>query len=433
MRLTTALLTAGLTLTSVADAAPLTLEEAFARVEATHPELKVFAIYRSTFLARSAAAGQSPARVVGSTVENVLGNHGYGGLDAAEVTFTIGSVLERGDKLEARRALAHAQIDSITVDREIKRLDLLAETARRYLQVVEAGSKCRIFKTAVEERKRAASAAERRLAAGAGQESDLWISKAATAKAEIVQLQCELTGVRSSRQLGALWGEPTPGNIDVPLLPVRLPELNQPDQWTAETMAAPTLARFANETHIREARVRLASADRTPDLQWQIGLRRLEATDGFGLVGSVSLPLGSRARAQPGIDASRSELAALEIEREVTELTFETTLAMATDIYQSAARSQQQWEEKVLPLLDQAARAAASAYEAGAASALEWHTLQTELIDGQLAALEEGLRGQRALIEIERLLGRTAIGPILSGASGGSSPSNSVSPVEYPQ
>ncbi len=154
---------------------------------------------------------------------------------------------------------------------------------------------------------------------------------------------------------------------------------------------------------------------------------------------SGELGLGSRARAQPGVDASRSELAALEIEREATELTLETTLAMATDIYQSAARSQQQWQEKVLPLLDQASRAAASAYEVGATSALEWHTIQTELIDGQLAALEEGLRGQRALIEIERLLGRAATGPILSGSSNGSSPSNlsrpsiPSSPLEHQQ
>ncbi len=423
MRLTTvpvtsAVVAAGLALASMVDAAPLTLDQAFARVEASHPELRVFSIYQSNLQARSSAASQSPERVVGTTVENVLGNHGYGGFGASEITFTIGSVLERGDKLDARRALALAQTDSLTVDREIKRLDLLAETGRRYLQIVEAASRCRIYQTAVEQRRLAAIAAENRLAVGAGKESDLWMSRAAAAKVAIARLQCEQEQGRTSRQLSLLWGEFEPGTIDVPLLPARLPKLDQPEQWAIQSMATPSRARFTSETRIREVRIRLATAERTPDLQWQIGLRRLEATNGFGLVGSVSLPLGKRSRAQPGVDASHAELAALEIENEATELTVSTTLAMATDIYESAARSQQQWHEQVVPMLDKASRTAASAYEAGAATALEWHTVQTELIDAQLNALEQGLRGQRALIEIERLLGRSVTGAKHSNVPG---------------
>src|SRR5690606_42105786 len=60
------------------------------------------------------------------------------GFDAAELTVTLAGVLERGGKLDARRAVAQANLDSLAPQRETVRLDLMAEVARRYLAVTDA-------------------------------------------------------------------------------------------------------------------------------------------------------------------------------------------------------------------------------------------------------------------------------------------------------
>ena len=57
----------------------------------------------------------------------------------------------------------------------------------------------------------------------------------------------------------------------------------------------PELRRFASEARLREARVQLARSARQADIDWQVGVRRLQAGSDWALVGSVSMPLGSAA------------------------------------------------------------------------------------------------------------------------------------------
>ena len=67
-------------------------------------------------------------------------------------------------------------------------------------------------------------------------------------------------------------------------------------------------------TH-RGARLQLARSQAAPDLQWQVGVRRLQETGDAALVAGLSMPLGSRSRAQPQIHAAEAELEALSIGR----------------------------------------------------------------------------------------------------------------------
>jgi len=82
--------------------------------------------------------------VFGVDAENALGTGANRGFDASEVTVSLAGVLERGGKLDARRALAQANIDAIAPQREVTRLDLMAEVARRYLAVTAARGQRRI-------------------------------------------------------------------------------------------------------------------------------------------------------------------------------------------------------------------------------------------------------------------------------------------------
>jgi outer membrane protein, heavy metal efflux system len=390
----------------------LTLDDAFARVEQAHPDLRLAGAQRTVLAAELDRASFKPPLVVGASAENILGTGEASGLSGAELTLTLASVLERGGKLDARRALVQSRIDSLALQRESKRLDLLAEVARRYLAVVSAQRQREIADLDIGQRKRTVAGARQRLQAGASPESVVLNAEAALARAELERARAVQREAGSRQHLAALWGERDPSFEVVAGSPLALPKVASFDELTTWLARTPEIAQFAGEQRIREARLQLARTQATPDIDWQVGVRRLQATDDFGFVASASLPLGTRSRAEPEIRVAEAELALLEIERESRNLSLYSTLADAHGRYLSAQLEVRRLGSEVIPKLGRAETAAERAYRAGAISYLEWAQLQSERTSARKQQLEAALEAQRALIEIQRLTGQPfVVGP----------------------
>src|SRR5690606_35399107 len=92
-----------------------------------------------------------------------------------------------------------------------------------------------------------------------------------------------------------------------------------------------------------------------------------------------------------------------------------STLAEAHGRYRVAQLEVSRIGKDVLPRLARAETAAATAYGAGAASYLEWASLQAERTSALRQQLNAALDAQRALIEIQRLTGQAFLaGPTRS-------------------
>ena len=396
-----------------------TLDDAIARVAQSHPDLRLVDARAAVLRAERERAGLRPAWVAGAQIENALGTGELRGLDGAELTFTLASVLERGGKLDARRALAQSRIDALAVQRETRRLDLLAETARRYLAVVAAHRTRVLADLDVEQRQRTVAAARQRLQAGASPESVLLTAQAALARAELARDRSTQQAASARQHLAAMWGERAPTFDTVAGDPLALPAIASLQALTAELERTPELAQFADERRIAEARLQLAQSATQSDLDWQVGVRRLQGTGDTALVAGISLPLGARARAQPDIRAAEAELGALSIEREAKGLALYSTLVEAHGRYTVARAEVDRLQRDVLPKLARAEQAAERAYRAGAISYLEWAQLQSERTAARLQQLDVALDAQRALIEIQRLTGQAFIATPASAASSG--------------
>lgn len=398
----------------------LTLDDAFARVAASHPDLRLLGARNDVLVAERERAAQHPAWVAGATLENALGSGEYGGMKGAELTLTLASVFERGGKLDARRTLAQSRIDVLAVEREGRRLDLLAEVARRYLAVVAARHQIEIAQADIAQRERTVAAARLRLRAGASPESVVLTAQAALARAELENARGEQSESAARQHLAALWGEKEPAFEIAEADPTVLPAIE--DVRTLGTLLerTPELEQFTDERRIREARLQLARSEATPDLDWQIGVRRLQASRDTALIASISLPLGSTRRAGPGIRAAEAELAALEIEREAKGLSLYSTLIDAHGRYRVAQLEVQRLRDDVLPQLGKAETATEHAYRRGAISYLEWAQLQSEQTNARKQELEAALNAQRALIELQRLTGQAFV--VAPAAARGTTP-----------
>jgi len=391
----------------------LTLNDAFARVARSHPDLRLFGPRGDALRAERDAAALRPPLRAGLDLENAPGSGEARGFDRAEATLSLAGVFERGGKLDARRALAQGRIDALALEREARRLDLLADVAHRYLTAQAARAEAAIARTDIAQRERAVAAARQRLRAGASPESVLLSAQAALARAETALARAHQHEDAARRQLAALWGEREPRFAVAEGDPLALPAIDALDALAGLLQASPELARIADERRIREARLRLARSEASPDLDWQLGVRRLQDTGDTALVAGVSIPLGVARRAQPGIRAAEAELAALGIERESREAALYATLAEAHGRYRVAQLEVERSRDDILPRLVRAEQAAERAWRAGAASPLEWSQLQSDTIAARRQQLAAALDAQRALIELQRLTGA----PLLADAA----------------
>lgn len=382
----------------------LTLDEAFARVVQHHPSLRLVDARRDRLDAERDEAALRPALRLGVDVENVLGSGAYSGVKGAEVGLTLASMLERGGKRAARQAWAAARIDALGMEREAQRLDLLAEVARRYLDLADAQARIAIADEAIALRQRTLDAARQRHRMGAAPESSALAAEAAIARARLARERGTLDAQASWRRLALLWGEAGSGEPPATAGSItRLPDIASAEALLAMIDGTPALARFADEERVREARLRLAQTQRTPDIEWQLGMRRLQADGDMALMAGVSVPLGSRSRAEPGVRAARAELAALSIERELDGLGLRAALLEAHGRYLGARAEVARIDTDLLPLLDRTERAADAAYRAGALPWLEWAQVQADIVALHNERLAAALDARRALIEIQRL------------------------------
>lgn len=394
----------------------LTLDDALRRVSDTHPELRLIDARTGMLDAVREAAALMPGMTFDTTLENVAGTGEASGLGGAELTLGIASIFERGSKRTARIDLVDSRRDALAAERETRRLDLLADVARRYLDAASAHWRGDIAKQDAEQRSAARDAARRRFQAGAAPESSALSAEAALARAELAQARAQLGERSALRHLAALWGELDPNVTLASFDSPELPALESRDALFARLDRTPDMAKLADARRIADARLRLAEADARTDVSWQVGVRRIQESRDMALVAGFSVPLGHARRAAPAIREARLERDALEIERDSVTLLLRATLIEAMGRYELAREEIRRLDAEVLPRLHAAADAAERAYRAGAGDYLDWSQLQSETIDAHFQRVDASTAGLVALIEIQRLAGL----PIRFAASGDS-------------
>lgn len=401
-------------------ASPLSLDDAFRRVIETHPDLESYRFTEEARRAEADLAGQAPPLRLAVDAENLLGTGGFSSLQGADLTLSLASVIERGGKRDSRRRVADERLRGIELLREAKRLDLLAEVARRYLDATAAMASVALMRDDLAQREQLVAAASARRKSGVETSSAPLAAEAARLR---VAAQLE-RGLRAAgharRRLAALWGG---AEADFDLVPIdlgALPPLPDYEALLRLLVETPELRQFAHEARLREARLQLARTARLADIDWQVGVRRIQTGSDWALIGSVSIPFDSPGRAEPGIRASEAELSAIEFEREGQRRALQATLAEAWGQLDLAIAHARRIETDVLPALQRAADAAERSYRAGASSHLEWTQLQGEIVVARRERLDAALTAHRALIELQRLTGQTFA--VAAGTDNGPTP-----------
>jgi outer membrane protein, heavy metal efflux system len=393
-----------------ADAAELTgeaitLRKVSAAALLNNPALESFNYALRAAEAERIQAGLRPNPDFSAQFENLAGTGELRGARGLETTLLLSQLLELGDKRARRERAAARALDLRNADYEIRRLDVLADVARRFVHLLSDQKLLDVSREAVELAKRTRNAVARRVAAARATAAELSRTEIALARARI-ELEHREHELKSSRRaLAASWGSTRPrfGRVQAELF--TLPAVNGFYQLRAELRASPDLQYFLTTRRLREAELQLALAERVPDARVGAGVQRLETVDDQALVLNFSIGLPVFDQNQGNIEAAQARLARVAISRRAQFVQAQAVLFATYQELLHAATEAETLREIVIPQAAHALADIEAGYNAGRFSYLELAAAQQEFIEVQGQAIRAAADYHRFMIEIERLTG----------------------------
>jgi cobalt-zinc-cadmium efflux system outer membrane protein len=390
--------------TSSSDAERITFDDAIAYALERNPDLLAFGYQLDVVSGRVQQASLAPNPELTIAFEDALGTDNFRGVDSAETTISLAWALERGVRVR-RVDAARASASLSTVDAEILRVDVAAETARRFITLLANQARAITVSEAVGLAEETVLAVAHRVESGGAPQADLARAEAELATTRLLQEDMEHELITARHRLAAQWGETAPNFSQAKGDPSVLPNTEAYAALRERIEQNQDIARYLSTQRLAEAELRLAEAQRKPAWQARVGVRRMESSDDYALVAGITIPLAVRNRNQGRISEARAVISQTRAETAAARIRIETTLFVLYEALQHSLHRATTLQNEIIPRVELALAETRTAYERGRYSYLEWRTVQAELIDARRELIEASVDAHRQVIEIERLTG----------------------------
>lgn len=397
------------------------LESAISRTISMHPELKSFALKAEVYSGYAEQAGVQSRPKIGFTIEDALGTGEHSGFKNAQSTLSISWLLD-GELVKRKMATAKQYGSTVALEREVKALDLAAQTARYFIQVLVNKERLMLAKFSLKQANNSLKSIEQRVKVGKSSRIDKLKAQAEVAKRELDVEDLTHEVDASKYQLFAQWG----GKVQAVNLSeqhkkskvigslLSLPNLSLAtgsdfNSLVNKLKQTPSVSLFATKKRIAQSEIELSRIETKPLWQFSTGLRRYQTTDDFGLVAGVSIPFGDTNQNEGKIRALHATQNELEAESLALVHKLNTQLYVLIEQMKHSQHVIHAVTEKVIPLLEQAFNEAEQAYNAGMYSYTEWMNTQQALINAQADLIGAYQNAHLNNIEIERLTGTSLV------------------------
>ncbi|MFI8742164.1 TolC family protein [Pseudomonas sp. NPDC077405] len=387
--------------TTHAEETPLTLTKALSRTVAQNPSLRVFDFRLQGLEGSRLTANQAPAYEAGLEVENALGSGVLQGVDGAEYTLSLSSVIELGGKRQARMGAVSSRYDLVEAEREAETLAVLGQVTQRYVATLALQEKLDLAAQSMELSEATLNTVTRRTKQGAAPEAEVLRAKAALAQSRIAHSALQTEYEKRKMALASLWGET---RVDFQRLQGDLFRFEPSERFKVlyqRASESPLIRVYASQRRMRDAEIQLARSQSESDIRWQIGARRLEATGDTALVAGISMPLFAGRRNRGEVQAATAARDEVEYRQQSALLQLHALLFEAYHTRQQNIDAVEQLRSTVLPDLTKALDLTRQAYERGRYSYVEWTAAQRELLSAREALVEVATTAllNQALIE----------------------------------
>ncbi|PBN42731.1 TolC family protein [Sphingobium sp. D43FB] len=368
-----------------ADEPSFTLAQALERAGATSPAIESGAAGVLAAQAARSVAGLRPNPELNIQTENVAGSGDYGGFRSAETTAQVTLPLELGGKRPARVALANAQQDRAQIEQAVIAADLRLAVTQTYVSAVSAAERATVAQRQVTIAAEALRSAQVRVRAGRASPLEAQRAELAHLNAQATQEQAERLANVARANLGRLIGGPVAGALDLRWFET-LAVARPVDRAAVSDMLTARAA--ALDVATADAQVRLAGAQRVPDLQLFAGPRRLSGSNDTAMLMGINIPLqifdnGGAAQAQ-----ARAERQRADATRRMTEIQLDQAIASADAEVANAETAARIASGPALAAAQEAARIARIGYREGKFGQIDLIEAERTLLDTRMAAID---------------------------------------------
>jgi outer membrane protein, heavy metal efflux system len=372
-----------------------------------NPELKAYSWEARAAEARVLQAGLLPNPELEVETEEFGGEGELRGFDGATTGLRISQLIELGGKRRKRQEVASLERRLAGWDYEAKRLDVLTQTAKSFLAVLEAQQRLKLVKQTTALAQEVSTTVEARVSAG--KVSPLEKLKASVALAssriELDRARRELEVRR--RRLAAHWGSTTPKFEAVQHIFGAVTELPELPKVLKLAEQNPDMARWTTEIMVRQAALKLEKAQRVPDVALTGGVSRSEETEDHAFAVGISIPLPLFDRNQGGIREARMNLQKVLEERRAAQVLVITEIIATYHELAASAAELKVLDGSLLPAARKAFAAAREGYAQGKFNYLEVLDAQRTLVEARSQRLRVLAAYHTAVVDMERFIGRS--------------------------
>lgn len=383
----------------------ITLRQALSMALMKNPELEAFSWEVRAREAQTLQAGLLPNPEYGIEAENFGGTGGFRGFDETETTFQLSQLIELGGKRSKRTRVAALGRDLAGWDYESKRLDVLTESAKAFVDVLAAQERLTLTEELVRLAEQVFNTVSARVRSGK-------VSPVEETKARVVlatnriELERAKRGLETARRLlAATWGSTSPtfkkvkGQLDA------AKPIPSAGQLVRRISQNPDIARWVAELEQRKAAVKLENAMRIPDATLSGGVRRFNETNANAFVLGIAMPLPLFDRNQGGTLEARYRLAKANEERKASEVRIRTALAEVYQALSVAFVEATALKNDVLPGAQSVFDATSEGYRLGKFGYLDVLDAQRTLFKARNQYIEILTAYHKAVADVEKLIG----------------------------
>ncbi len=384
----------------------ITLRDAVTLALANSPKLKAFSLDIRAAEARKLQAGLLPNPQIEVEIEEFGGTGGRTGFDSSETSIQIGQLIELADKRSKRTHLAVLEQNLAELDFKSKRLDVMSDVARAFIDVLAAQEQLSLSKELVDLSEKAYSTVAERVRAG--EDSPVEETKAKIALSN-TRIEFERAGkelVSARYQLAAAWGSSNPAFEKVSGGFYDLSPAPSLEELAGLISQNPDMARWPAEKERRRAALELEKAKAASDIKLGGGIQYFDEGDDSAFILGLSIPIPLFNRNQGNIQEAMYMLAKTEEQRKAVQTTLRATLAKASTKLSSSFSEITIIKNNVLPLARSAFDAASQGYREGKFEYLVVLDAQRTFFEVRGRYIEALTAYHKAKADVERLIGR---------------------------
>ncbi|MEY8252953.1 MAG: TolC family protein, partial [Colwellia sp.] len=339
---------------TIKEESTLTLSLAIKRTLKDNPSLRVFKFRQNDFKGQQQSQGLKPAYELGFEMENFAGTGDVGVLDNSEFTLSLSSILEMGDKRNARVNVIQNRSAHLNVMRKIEALNLLSEVTRRYIDILTAQERLSLAQEATLLAEDTLAEVEKRAQAGVAPEAEIKRALAAVGSARLVTSAEKQQFDYAKVALAMMWKETTPSFTRVDGNLFQFSADLEFKSLFSKVKQNPEILIYATEQRLRDAQLRLARTESSADIKWSVGIKQIQDINDTALTAGFSMPLFTANRNTGAIISAQAARDEVTVKREATLLALHNQLYHAYANRKQATFTAKNLKETIIPTLTEA-------------------------------------------------------------------------------